>query len=108
MKEEVSRILLLISTMFLAVLAVVLLQGPAYASVRPEPGHSRYEVPGYTTPTFAPRPSSYAFGPPPPIYVKPQNAHGAYAQNRVWHGSQWWVENDPSWVKQHHPRWLGM
>lgn len=108
MKQAASRILLLLSTMFVAALAAVMLQSPVYASVHSEPGHGRYEAFGSSTPTFVPRPSSYAFGPPPPIYVKPQNARGAYTRNRVWHSSQWWANNDPSWVKQHHPTWLGM
>lgn len=108
MRQKVSRILLILSTVFVAALAAVMLQSPAFAGAQTQPAHNRQQPPGYTTPTFIPRPSSYAFGPPPPVYNKPRNARGAYAKNGVWHGSRWWAKNDPSWVQQHHPTWLGM
>ncbi len=30
---------------------------------------------------------------------------GAYDQNHQWRNSDWWHQNDPNWVNQHHPDW---
>lgn len=48
----------------------------------------------------APYPPATSYG-PYGVY-----SYGDYDQDRHWHDSDWWVDNDRDWVQRHHPNWI--
>jgi hypothetical protein len=38
-------------------------------------------------------------------YARHQGEIGGWDRRDQWHDRNWWVHNDPDWVRDHHPEW---